>query len=125
MFSRDSRRGFGNPVHKRQTCHVPGTGMAYVIHVLVYENVQSVLYRQHFPCTCKVESYVQVALQPGHKKASLSGLVARLMCKTISAGYVISDHSSLHKHLPRRMYRMYSHGMHLTEEMDTKRKCRN
>ena len=31
MFSRDSRRGFENPVHEWQTCHVPGTGMAHVI----------------------------------------------------------------------------------------------
>ena len=31
MFSHDSRRGFENPVHKRQTCHVPGMAMAHVI----------------------------------------------------------------------------------------------
>ena len=31
MFSRDSRCGFENPVHKRQTRRVLGTGMAHVI----------------------------------------------------------------------------------------------
>ena len=56
IFSRDSSHGFKNPVHKRQTCHVPGTGMAHIIpHVGIREHTErrSKLY---IPCTCKVES---------------------------------------------------------------------
>ena len=66
MFSCDSRRGFKNPVHERQKCHVPGMGIPHVIpRVGVRERTE---HRFVFMQVCDM-----------HR---------------ISMGYVISDHSS-------------------------------
>ena len=89
MFSCDSRRGFKNPVHKRQTCHVPGTGMAHVIpRVGVRERTErmSKLYRQH---NAKSRAHNKIIFF----MRSWQGRVNLSLC-----GFVISDHSSLYKY---------------------------
>ena len=64
MFSCDNRHGFENPVRKQQTCHVPGTGMAYIVpHVGVQERTKcshSYMFMQMCVCYYKFLSKTRI-----------------------------------------------------------------